>query len=145
MKKYFFIIFLASLFIPDAMAYNPFVDAQSAKEGGYSVVPSWLSNVALFLFIIVSIGYLIQFIPDNIFKIFNSSSHSQTKNTHQNNLSKAQDKEIKTQNKFVYDDKVFHSEFGFGYVTSTDNEIVEVFFEDDLKKRKVNQDTLKRF
>ena len=53
--------------------------------------------------------------------------------------------EIKTQNKFVYDDKVFHSEFGFGYVTSTDNEIVEVFFEDDLKKRKVNKDTLKRF
>ena len=145
MNKYFIIIFLTSLFIPDVMAYNPFVDTQSAKEGGYSVVPSWLSNIALFLFIIVIVGYLIQFIPDNIFKIFNSSSHSQTKNSHQNHLPKEQDTEIKTQNKFVYDDKVFHSEFGFGYVTSTDNEIVEVFFEDDLKKRKVNQDTLKRF
>ena len=145
MNKYFVIILIVNLFIADAIAYNPFIDTQSAKEGGYSVVPSWLSNIALFLFIIVSIGYLIKFIPDNIFKIFNSSSHSQTKNTHLNHFSEEQDKEITIQKKFVYDDKVFHSEFGFGYVTSTDNEIIEVFFKDDLKKRKVNQKTLKRF
>ena len=143
MNKYFVIILIVNLFIADAIAYNPFIDIQSAKEGGYSVVPSWLSNIAFILFIIVSIGYLIKFIPDNIFKVFNFSLHS--KITHQNHVSDKQDKEIIILNKFVYDDKVFHSQFGFGYVTSTDNEIIEVFFKDDLKKKKVNQKTLKRF
>ena len=145
MKKYFVIILIFNLFIADAIAYNPFIDTQSAKESGYSVVPSWLSNIAFILFIIVLIGYLIKFIPDNIFKIFNSSLHSQNKKIHQNHVSDIQDQQIIIQNKFVYDDKVFHSEFGFGYVTSTDSEIIEVFFKDDLKKRKVNQKTLKRF
>ena len=142
MNKYFAIIFLANLFIPDSIASSPFIETQSAKEGGYSLVPSWLSNIAFILFIIVSIGYLIKIIPNNI---FNSSSHNRYKNQSQNLLSEKQGKETIIENKFIYDDKVFHSEFGFGYVTSTDDEIIEVFFKDDLKKRKVNQKTLKRF
>ena len=52
---------------------------------------------------------------------------------------------IKNQNKFVYDDKVFHSEHGFGYVVSVEHKSIEVFFQETLKKIKVNQNTLKRF
>ena len=145
MNKYFVIILLTNLFVPDASAYSPFIDTQSAKEGEYSLVPSWISDIALTFFIIIAIGYLIKFIPDNIFKIFNFSIHNQNKKGYQNHFSDKQEKIINNQKNFVYDDKVFHSKYGFGYVTSTENEIIEVFFKDDLKKRKVTHDTLKRF
>ena len=66
-------------------------------------------------------------------------------NSNKTPLSKKKNSLSIQKNKFAHHDKVFHSEFGFGYVTTTDNEIVEVFFEDNLKKIKVNQGTLKRF
>ena len=63
----------------------------------------------------------------------------------QDPLTEENKKVMKNQNKFVYDDKVFHSEHGFGYVVSVEHKSIEVFFQETLKKIKVNQNTLKRF
>ena len=75
----------------------------------------------------------------------NSIQQANLSNSNKTPLSKKKNSLSIQKNIFPHHDKVFHSEFGFGYVTSTDNEIVEVFFEDNLKKIIVNQGTLKRF
>ena len=145
-NKFFIHITFNLLIIFDVYARNYVAETREAQQYGYSVVPSWMSNIALTFFVIVLAGYIIKIIPKNlnIFKIFETNFNT-VKQEQQPNYTNQKEGSKKHIHRFSINDKVFHSKFGFGNVILIDNEIVEVEFKDDNKRRKIKYDYLKKF
>lgn len=146
MNKFFIHIIFNHLIIFDVYARNYVAETKEAQQYGYSLIPSWMSNIALTFFVIVLAGYIVKIIPKNlnIFKIFETTFNTVKKEQQPNYTNQKEDSK-KHINRFSINDKVFHSKFGFGNVILIDNEIVEVEFKDDNKRRKIKYDYLKKF